>query len=625
MFNDKLETIVGLKDEVSGVARRVAGAYEKIADSADDMADSVDKAEGRLSKIKSALAGVAKSHRMKLDPVNFDAVSKNVRELEGRLEKMTGHPVTIKATAKINKSQIKEAQSEAKRLKSELEALTGRKYTVDVDLGGSATGGGLSSLAAGAGGLLKSTAVGAGVAAVGAGVAGATQMFTGASQQQQYMASMTHFMEGDEKGAQEALQWAKENARATQFSSGEVMAGMSRAIQISDGNVSEAQRFVSLAEDMASLTPGKTISDAMEALADAQMGEFERLKEFGYKGSAEAFEASGGDFWAMKNLSNGKTIEEQFKGGTAAGADTTAAKIGTITGTLEDALTNVGTKILDYVDPALDWLVEASEEGGTRLQGALESVGSFLQSAGGVLGSVFQALAPVAQALAPVFSSVADIAGTVLATALDFLSGVVSSVVKPAMETIANIINQLVAPSLEWLSDRAKDAANILKKIGGVVNDVVSTLSGFGSRVIDAAVSGLSGFGGALVSAITGFFGGGKKNAQGAISFEGGFTQMNENARGEIVQLPRGSKIYPYSTTQKIIRDMVGKTDTGQKPQGRAIAEALARPVNSVSNNNVFNVSIDARGSNLSKQEVRRLKNEIVNSIVEAFDNTVPA
>lgn len=621
---ERLRTTIELKDEMTGTAKRVAESFEVMGDSADDMAASVDKAEGRLSKIKSALAGVAKRHKMQLDAVNMAQVEAKIGGVQEQIEKLTGRPATIKATAQVNRSQLKEARSEVKQLKAELEAMTGRKYDIDLDVEGASGSGGVKGAIAGAAGMAKG-ALPAVVA--GAATAGIGGMISMGSQRQQYRNNMEFFL-GDEKQADAMMKWASKNAAETQFSSGEVMGATARAIQIASGDTDEAKRFVELAQDMASLSPNKSIDDAIEALADAQMGEFERMKEFGFKGSAESFEAAGGDFWKMQNASNGKTVEEMFKGGTDAGMQSAAAKWGTITGNLEDAVATIGEQLLNGLSPALDWFISVSESAGTALSGTLST-----------LGGVFMSLWNAVQPLAPVFQTLWSIVSGVVSTAFNVLSSIVTGVVAPALEFLSNVVSAVLTPALSWLKeqgdalaesfgwvkDRAKDVSTWFGKVKSAISDAIGSLKNFGSRVINAATSGLSGLGSSILSAITSAFGGGKKNAQGAISFEGGFTQMNENARGEIVQLPRGSKIYPYSTTQKIIRDMIGKTDTGQKPQGRAIAEALARPVNSVSNNNVFNVSIDARGSNLSKQEVRRLKNEIVNSIVEAFDNTVPA
>ena len=89
--------------------------------------------------------------------------------------------------------------------------------------------------------------------------------------------SMTHFMGGDQKGADKYLQALRKEADRTPFSGQEVVQAGTRAIGLTSGNTSKAMELVKMSEDMASLTPGKTVMDAMEAIADAQMGEFERL------------------------------------------------------------------------------------------------------------------------------------------------------------------------------------------------------------------------------------------------------------------------------------------------------------------------------------------------------------
>ena len=45
-----------------------------------------------------------------------------------------------------------------------------------------------------------------------------------------------------------------------------------------DFTFDEAETLLKLASDMAALTPGKTVMDAMEALADLKLGERERIE-----------------------------------------------------------------------------------------------------------------------------------------------------------------------------------------------------------------------------------------------------------------------------------------------------------------------------------------------------------
>ena len=580
---EKMETIISLKDEMTSTASRVSAAYENMGDSADKMAKDVEKAEGRLSRMKSALGRITGSHKVKVEPVNLDAVSGKVEKLENQLSALTGRPVTISATAKVSNKEIKAAQAEAKALKKELEAMTGKKYTVDVDVNQSG-GGGIKGALSSIGSVAKSALP---AAVVGAATAGVSSMVKMGSERQQYRNNMEFFL-GSEKDANTMMDWATQNAARTQYSSGEVMGATSRAIQISDGDMSEAKKFVQLAEDMASLTPGKTISDAMEALADAQLGEFERMKDFGYKGSAEAFEAAGGDFWSMKSTSNGKTVEEMFSGGTEAGLESSAAKLGTIMGNFEDAIGTAGEKLLNGLSPALDWLIDKSAGWSETLSALFEGVGSTLMN-------VWNALTP----FAPVLQLVASVIGGVVTTAFTAVSAVINDVAVPAFQWIGD----KVTPVMDKLRSAAEVVSEKFGEITGVVRDAIGAFADIPSKI----ASGISGIGGGIMSAIKGAIGIGK-NAQGTLNFDGGFTQMNENGRGEIVALPQGAKIYPYSTTEKIIRKMIGASNIGR-----------------TGSNNVVNVNIDARGSNMSRQDQYRMRKEIVKDILSALDNTVPA
>ena len=107
---------------------------------------------------------------------------------------------------------------------------------------------------------------------------------------QQQQISMRHFIGvsnkdlGDtelDKMTSDYMEQLQKNANYTPFGQGEVMQAGTRALSVADGDTKKAMEFVELAEDMAALNPGKTVMDAMEALADANVGEMERLKEFG--------------------------------------------------------------------------------------------------------------------------------------------------------------------------------------------------------------------------------------------------------------------------------------------------------------------------------------------------------
>ena len=69
----------------------------------------------------------------------------------------------------------------------------------------------------------------------------------------------------------------RKNADVTPFETNEVIQGGTRSLTIAGGDTKNAMELLKMAEDMAALNPEKTLSDAVEALADAKNGEFERI------------------------------------------------------------------------------------------------------------------------------------------------------------------------------------------------------------------------------------------------------------------------------------------------------------------------------------------------------------
>lgn len=79
--------------------------------------------------------------------------------------------------------------------------------------------------------------------------------------------------------------------------------------------------------------------------------------------------------------------------------------------------------------------------------------------------------------------------------------------------------------------------------------NVWGPLSASASGVFASISSGIAG----LSARVSSFGGGVEQHATGADYFSGGFTQINENGNGELVDLPGGSRIYPAATTERIL------------------------------------------------------------------------
>jgi len=170
---------------------------------------------------------------------------------------------------------------------------------------------------------------------------------------QKQQVSMEHWLKGNKKAVEEVMTWLDKFAAATPFEMTDLFPAMTRGIGISDGDIKAAQKLVTISADMAALTPGKTVGDAMEALADAKMGEFERLKEFNMKYSKEQMDAAGGFAGLMKDA------EKTFSGGADSLSKTASGLLSTISDTINTLFRKTGDGVLTSLMPRLqkisDW------------------------------------------------------------------------------------------------------------------------------------------------------------------------------------------------------------------------------------------------------------------------------
>jgi phage-related protein len=118
-----------------------------------------------------------------------------------------------------------------------------------------------------------------GIAAALGGIAAARKAFdwlVGANaNMEQYQQTLTVVYKSQER-ALEALEWANQFAKDTPFEIAEIVEATTRMAAYGI----EAQKVLGITGDMAAVM-GKDLMQAVEAIADAQTGELERLKEFG--------------------------------------------------------------------------------------------------------------------------------------------------------------------------------------------------------------------------------------------------------------------------------------------------------------------------------------------------------
>lgn len=265
------------------------------------------------------------------------------------------------------------ATKETRRIRNEMKAL-GRQAIAPVirikDAASSVIGNIVSKLSA-----LKSLAMGLSIGGVGI-AAGTTVALKSGSELEQQQIAMKHFIGVSNPGKNDAditkirdsyIQDLRENANVTPFTTSDVVGAGARAVNIMGGDTKSSMDLVKLSEDMAALNPSKTISDAMEALADAKNGEFERMKEFGFKISADEFKGlvgkKGSDDLTDKETSTAyqmlidKKLNPFFKGGASEQANSGTGLMSTIKGKLGSKVQDVGLSMLEKLKPTLTTVI----------------------------------------------------------------------------------------------------------------------------------------------------------------------------------------------------------------------------------------------------------------------------
>lgn len=174
-----------------------------------------------------------------------------------------------------------------------------------VERAGRAAGAGLRKLGGAGLGMLKNGLLAGGAAAAGGGLFALFDMFRTAGQFEQYQVQLEG-LEGSAGAARKAMRWVQEFTAKTPFEIDQVMEAFValKAYGIDPMNGS----LTALGDASAGMS--KPLLQAIEAMADATTGEFERLKEFGIRASKE------GNRVSFSFRKNGKDIrrDAEFTG-----------------------------------------------------------------------------------------------------------------------------------------------------------------------------------------------------------------------------------------------------------------------------------------------------------------------
>lgn len=358
---------------------------------------------------------------------------------------------------------------------------------------------GASKLLSSMGGMLKTLAKGATIA-VGLVGAGASVLLGGAlaggAKLEQQQISIEHFIGVNNKGSSEAdigkmaddyISQLRNNANLTPFTTNEVIGAGTRAINIAGGDTSQAMSLLKVAEDMAALNPEKSLSDAIEAIADMKNGETERMKEFGFKISAEDIEKAGGTDAIIKNQ-----LAPYFEGGAQKLATSASGLISTIKGKIGTALTDTGLAMIEKAKPLLEKMVTVVDKMAPKMQAigekiaegfgtGVEWISNLMDKAGGIspiFSSIGSTIKDIFTGVKPIIESMIPVIGEVISAVLPVISSI-GSMVKRVFPQISSVIQQAftqVTPIIGIFKNIIISAIPIVETIISVFVKTVETL-----------------------------------------------------------------------------------------------------------------------------------------------------
>lgn len=448
------------------------------------------------------------------------------------------------------------------------------------------------------------------------GAAGAAMGFKEAFSLETYKAQLETATGSTEKAA-ELMKNAIAMANKTPFEGGALV----EATAMLEAMGMDSKKWLTYAGNMAGAT-GKDIMQATEAIIDAQAGEWERMKEFGIKGVKD-----------MDTLV--KVMDKRFAGGMEKLAGTTKGLWSTVTGVTKNSLAKIigimddGSvrqgSALDKVKQKISQLADTM----TRWQndGTVEKAAQKAAAAVDKLSNAFQWAKDNANWLIPVMSGLvgALVAFNVLTKVIALWKAyqTVATAVKAAQTAlnltmtmnpigllivgIGLLIAAGVALAMHW--DEVKAAAaslweNIKSVFGGIRDAVVGAFDTIKTKAGEAldwignkldelwqkvqnipvigslakgAVSGASW----LWDKMTAPGAAPPSYATGTSYFRGGISRINEGGRGELVQLPSGTKVFPHTKTKQMMGNRVYNINVnvngGSDPDetGRIIAKRI--------------------------------------------------
>lgn len=284
------------------------------------------------------------------------------------------------------------------------------------------------------------------------------------------------------KSREQYMNDLRTNANATPFTTSEVIASGARAINVAGGDTKGAMELVKLAENMAALNPEKSLSDAMEAIADMKMGETERMKEFGFKISADDMKTMGGADAVIQ-----KQIAPFFEGGAEKLSKSAGGLMSTIKGKLGSRLQDTGLQLAEQLKPQMESVIEFIDNNGPAFEAFGQSIGTgvgFVIDKFGSLQSMIQEYSPmIMDVIGGVSKWVTDKFGWIRGET-GFLKDVLKNAFTGGMDVIRTF-GKVVVPVLSLAAEGARLLYNAFKYAFPKIKDVVGNVWNYLKPIIE--------------------------------------------------------------------------------------------------------------------------------------------
>lgn len=260
----------------------------------------------------------------------------------------------------------------------------------------------------------------------------------------------------------------------------------------------------------------------------------------------------------------------------------------------------------------------------------------------GIAAPLFDTIAPYWQSGVETLSVVWDSIGSAASIAWDTVSSCASTAWDSVVETFSpaaswfdSVVWQPISSAVSSVGSAITSAFNgALSAVKGAWQGVASW---FEANVVAPVKRTISSIG----SGISGAWEGAKArgmsvlgwghNATGSVHWKGGLTEINERG-GEIIDLPRGTRIYPYATTERIIKSELTRNKENVTPVMMTNTNTDITNISNVnSNTNTHNLYNNVRNATSNRPEYSNVNAPVsnrpdystaVSNGIQQFDNS---